>query len=556
MAEEDSLDYQTLLQTFQTKSKKSKDGVVVDLDKHFEKQRKRKESDKMKKKEAENNLHRFQPVPGSNLIDSSKGKKEIGARYRMIGHGQRDIRDSNGEITAPSYSSGQKPKPLVLAIILYIIAQEQRKRKQLTSLPQVYHQDTTENQRIVSLMSAVLQRSFSPSLFIGTRSFLNSSFAYFRLGPTNCERKREILRMPRDGAQIALDYEFPSGMIPNISDITDQTIVLILHGVNTDTSFGYMKAIMKHCTNQGFVAIGMNARSYGNIPMKTCRFMNSAYTNDLRSTVKILSSRYTKSKLFLVGFSMGANTLVKFLGESSNRLPTNLVGAVSLANPFIIQHSKLKFPMSNLMTAGTRKHMKAHTETIRQMSDDTIQDAFKKATSFRQSSSLSDISKYTSPFMIRNSVEYPYENSIGYSSNEEYWREASSRNYVANVSIPLLIVFADDDVLTADSTISSFGACLSNPNIIIARTPCGGHMGWHTSNWNNPFGSYCFTSANDSNMNWSERTVTKFISAVLWKGNNELHESGGSWQKIVRDSKKNGTEMAKTISQKKMKSKL
>lgn len=553
MAEEESLDYQTLLQSFQTKSKKSKDGVVVDLDKHFEKQRKRKESDKMKKKEAENNLHRFQPVPGSNLIDS-KNKKEIGGRSRIMGCGQRDVKYSNDESTAPSHSFRKNNKSLVLAIILYTVVHEQRKRKQLTSLPQVYHQDTTENQRIVSLMSAILQRSFRPSLFIGTRSFLNSSFAYCR-GSTNRERKREILKLPRDGAQIALDYEFPSGMNPNIGDITDQTIVLILHGVNTDTSFGYMKAMMKHCTNQGFVAIGMNARSYGNIPMKTCRFMNSAYTNDLRSTVEILSSRYTKSKLFLVGFSMGANTLVKFLGESSDKLPPNLVGAVSLANPFIIQHSKLKFPMSNLMTAGTRKHMKAHTETIRQMSDDSIQDAFKKATSFRQSSSLSDISKYTSPFMIRNSIEYPYQNSIGYSSNEEYWKEASSRNYVANVSIPLLIVFADDDILTADSTIRSFGACLSNPNIIIARTPCGGHMGWHTSNWNNPFGSYCFTSANDSNMTWSERTVIKFISAVLWKENNNLHESSSSWQKLVRDGKKNGMEMAKSISQK-MKSKL
>ena len=57
--EEESLDYQTLLQSFQTKLKKSKDGVVVDLDKYFEKQRERKESDKMKKKEAENKSQQY-----------------------------------------------------------------------------------------------------------------------------------------------------------------------------------------------------------------------------------------------------------------------------------------------------------------------------------------------------------------------------------------------------------------------------------------------------------------------------------------------------------------
>jgi hypothetical protein len=122
------------------------------------------------------------------------------------------------------------------------------------------------------------------------------------------------------------------------------------------------------------------------------------------------------------------------------------------------------------------------------------------------------------PFMIRNSPIYPHHTSIGYTSKEEYWSDASSKNYIAKVSIPLLVCYAnDDDILSQSNCFASvMKAYMSNPNIIVVSTPCGGHIGWHCSRHPlNPFGSFNFMSTEEIDKSWADRVAIKFISALM-----------------------------------------
>ena len=102
--------------------------------------------------------------------------------------------------------------------------------------------------------------------------------------------------MSRDGAVIALDWEVPRVEVAAVNTNVNanarrayiengpisESIVLILHGVNTDSSFGYIRSVMNTCTQNGFIAVGMNARGCGGVSLATPRLANSAYTNDLR----------------------------------------------------------------------------------------------------------------------------------------------------------------------------------------------------------------------------------------------------------------------------------
>jgi predicted alpha/beta-fold hydrolase len=169
---------------------------------------------------------------------------------------------------------------------LFLIIEKQKQRK-LTQLPKVYHQNTLQNNEIVSLLSSVLLRKFRPSLFIGTRSMLNSLVALLPVPPAK-SRFREIITIGYDGAQIGLDWEFPNDYdLKNdkrsiVEGPIRSPVVMILHGVNNDTSFGYIRKIMFNCTEKGYIAVGMNSRGSGGVELSTPRIHNAAYTNDLR----------------------------------------------------------------------------------------------------------------------------------------------------------------------------------------------------------------------------------------------------------------------------------
>jgi|AntRauTorckE5430_2_1112549.scaffolds.fasta_scaffold04050_3 hypothetical protein len=508
------------LQSFQETAEQQSSSnlkVAVNLNDQFQQQR------DMKKRQR---LHQFNIVPESSL-----GEKGMDNSDQCVSSREVDV-DVDVDSRADTTETSTKGKSMLLKkwfiglVLSSIMHNESKRRKNLTALPLVYHQDTERNHRLNSLMSAVFLRKYRPSLFLGTRSMMNSSMAYMKPGPVAHNRMREHMHMSRDGATIALDWEGPREkshmnndyLLGKTGPITEN-IVLILHGVNTDSSFGYIRSIMNSCTNNKWIAVGMNARSSGNINMTTPRLMNSAYTNDIRNVVEVLSSRQSpNAKLFLVGFSMGANTLVKYLGESAlagnDCLPPNVTGAISFANPMKINPRNLKAPWNQILTMGAKQQMRQHEKTTSQMTCHHYQNAIQKASSLLHSSSLADISSHIAPYMIRNSNQYPFHNSIGYESSEEYWNEASSLNYISHVSIPLLVCFANDDGI-AETTIAAMNTCLSNPNVIIARTPCGGHMGWHCSNRLNPFGSWNFKSSKDVDKSWADRVAVLFISAVL-----------------------------------------
>ncbi len=175
---------------------------------------------------------------------------------------------------------------IVTIIATSCLALEKRIQRKLTQLPNVYHQDAQHTNEIVSLLSSILLRKFRPSLFIGTRSILNTISALSPKAPSS-HRLREIITISYDGAMIALDWEIPENDTIHdeckvLNGPIKSPIVLILHGVNNDTASGYMRSLMHSCNLRGYIAVGMNSRGCGGIDLNTPRLHNAAYTNDLR----------------------------------------------------------------------------------------------------------------------------------------------------------------------------------------------------------------------------------------------------------------------------------
>lgn len=402
----------------------------------------------------------------------------------------------------------------ILILLMASRAIERRRQNLLTKIPVVFHQPTKQNDEICSLMSSVLLRSLRPRLYLGTRSILNSIMAYAKRDP-DCEfRMREEVTVTNDGARIALDWEIAASdkNETSLKECVCQgpihlPVVLVLHGVQTNEFFGYMKWMMKSCTDNGWIAVGMHARGYENLDRTTTpRVFDDTHTNDLRFVVNRISNRLAAgTPLFLVGFSMGANIMVKYLGEEglTGNLPENVTGAASLGNPFTMNCEELNNIWSKMLTACAKKALLQHQKKPTEIMSSKYQ-----CITPHKSSTSHQIASNTAPQQKQNKSVYSFENVIGHKPSEGLWDEASNRRNVANVSIPLLIMSADDDNISHKNTMKILN--LSNPNLIIVKTESGGHLGWHCANNNSPDG-----------FSWADGAVTTFIGALISRKTNE-----------------------------------
>eukprot|EP00804_Cyclotella_cryptica_P002741 CCRYP_009623-RB/>CCRYP_009623-RB protein AED:0.05 eAED:0.05 QI:207/1/1/1/0.5/0.66/3/920/289 len=136
--------------------------------------------------------------------------------------------------------------------------------------------------RIVDRLSrpgGIFERSIVPSLFVGTRGAVSSLVAYILRDAGGGIREREVITVPADGAKIVLDWELPvrtrrprgdddSTKASSVSEVSSKDmirritrpVVVLVHGMNNDSSFRYIRSMMKTAVSRGWLAVCMNLR--------------------------------------------------------------------------------------------------------------------------------------------------------------------------------------------------------------------------------------------------------------------------------------------------------
>ncbi len=419
-----------------------------------------------------------------------------------------------------------------------LLVHEIKLQKRLTCPPLVYTQNSPYMNKLREMLAngskdgkSILTRNIQPSLFVGTRSVMASSASYLihRI-PKNHKtveepiRFREVVTIRADGAKVALDWELPTesqlssinlrqSKSKRIAQVKNGPInapvVVILHGINNDASFGYMKSLMRSCTNRGWIACGFNFRGCGNVHLATPRGYNAGYTGDLRHVINKIQSRLVdmdNTPIFLVGNSLGANVITKYLGEEgySGTLPKCVKGGVSLGNPLEIHSGNLSFPWNLLLGTGVKKIFAQNWKSMYHMSGCFhFKKALKKALLSKTIGQLDDA---MSPFFIRNESLYPFSTKIGFNDGVDYWHDSSSNRYIQHVTVPLLILSSQDDFLVANSALRSLSCCLSNPQVLVVKTKCGGHLGWQEAPPSGKFGI---------GKSWGDTAMVDFFGSVL-----------------------------------------
>ena len=260
----------------------------------------------------------------------------------------------------------------------------------------------------------------------------------------------------------------------------------------------------------------------------TPRGYNAGFTGDLRGVVQQIEYRlkrtsrtngdsssnnkdhdhgeddiYIGGPIFILGYSLGANVVTKYLGEESlhGTLPKCIGGGAAMGNPLHIHSGTIRFPWNMILGAGVKRSILQNISSFKQHSDPGFQHAMKKA---MLASTIGKLDDAAAPYLARNDPYPPYTHRIGFKDGEEYWWDSSSHRYVAHVSVPLLKISAQDDFLVFGQFRKKLNYCLENPNVIVVKTRCGGHLGWQES-----------APAGSGSGSWSDVAVADFIEALL-----------------------------------------
>ena len=119
-------------------------------------------------------------------------------------------------------------------------------------------------------------------------------------------------------------------------------LIIISHGLEGNTSRAYIRGMAKAFFNSGYDVLTWNYRGCSNEINRNLRFYHSGATDDLDVVIQHANKINTYTEISLIGFSLGGNLTLKYLGEKGKQLPLELKKAVTFSVPMDLHSSCIK----------------------------------------------------------------------------------------------------------------------------------------------------------------------------------------------------------------------
>ncbi|KAK9274984.1 hypothetical protein L1049_022241 [Liquidambar formosana] len=303
-----------------------------------------------------------------------------------------------------------------------------------------------------------LDRPYNPFPILGWNRHVETIFAsFFRTCP-DVRLRRECLRTKDDGS-VALDWV--SGDDRQLP--AESPVLILLPGLTGGSQDTYVRHMLARARSNGWRVVVFNSRGCGESPVTTPQFYSASFIEDLREVVANVAIRYPKANLYAVGWSLGANILVRYLGQESHSCP--LSGAVSLCNPFDLVIADEDF-------------RKGFNIVYDKSLASALCKIFKKhALLFEDIGGEYNIPVVANAKSVREFDEGLTRVSFGFKSVDDYYSKSSSSDSIKHVQTPLLCIQAANDPIAPSRGIPREDI-KENSKCLLIVTPQGGHLGW------------------------------------------------------------------------------
>jgi uncharacterized protein len=302
---------------------------------------------------------------------------------------------------------------------------------------------------------------------------LQTLYTYFFASCGDLAFRRERWETP-DGDFIDLDWLD--------SDLPDADLIVLFHGLEGCARSHYALSLMTTAQQLGSGGVVVHFRGCSGEHNRLARAYHSGDSSEVDWILRRLRATRPHCNIHVVGVSLGANVLLKWLGEQGDAAREVVDSAVAVSAPVdltaaagVLDRGIAKWLYTGHFLKTLKK--KALAKTIsHKLPIDSM--ALSRASTFRE---LDDL--YTAPIH-------------GFTGAEHYWATSSSKPWLKHIAVPTLLINALNDPFLPAAALPDQTEVAAA--VVLEYPEAGGHVG---------FVSGIFPGS----MDWLPRRILAFV---------------------------------------------
>jgi predicted alpha/beta-fold hydrolase len=299
----------------------------------------------------------------------------------------------------------------------------------------------------------ILRSTFRPAAWLKHRHlqtiFPSLPWAWRARAPL----RREILNLP-DGDSTAVDWVSAGDELPRSAPL-----LVVLHGLEGSAESSYARMLMQAALERQWRSCVLHFRDCGDYRNPLPRRYHAGETGDIRHFLQTLHDQGQTGPIFAVGYSLGGNILLKYLGESGAGSRLQAAGAVCVPLNLHICAEALNQGFSKYYQRLLLKNMKSSVQ--RKFDRDTA------AFDWDRAMAAEDFAEFD------DAVTAPLH---GFDGMNDYYDKCSSAQFLKDVARPTLVINSLDDPFMTPEVIPHHDKL--SEHVTLEISDAGGHVGF------------------------------------------------------------------------------
>jgi uncharacterized protein len=236
--------------------------------------------------------------------------------------------------------------------------------------------------------------------------------------------------------------------------------IILVHGLEGSSDAGYARSLAHAALKAGFAAHRFNMRSCaGTEHLSGKALYHSGQTSDLAAVLGAIKGR---APVFLAGFSLGGNVVLKLAGELGEAAKGLIAGVTAVSAPIDLAACALRLQARSNFIYSNRflKRLKQRIRLKERLSPGLFQ--------------LDDLDRVKSVYEFDDKFTAL---AFGFGTADNYYATQSASQFLDRIRVPALLVQAKDDPLIPFD-VYNHPAFSTNPWLRLLPVDHGGHLGF------------------------------------------------------------------------------
>ncbi|WP_298496316.1 alpha/beta fold hydrolase [uncultured Algibacter sp.] len=296
----------------------------------------------------------------------------------------------------------------------------------------------------------IIKSSYKPRFYF-KNGFVSTVYSGL-LRRVSIKQERERITL-KDGDFLDLDWSY--------SNKKTNKLIILLHGLEGNGQRPYMTGTAKLFNKNNFDAVSVNFRGCSGEDNLKYYSYHSGATADLEAVIEHTTTNKNYSEIYLKGISLGANIILKYLGERA-LVPTQIKSAIAVSVPCYLTGSarELHTFKNKLYHDRFLKHLvnklKAKQKRYPELLTKQVLESIKTLTDFDN---------------VYTAKAHGFEDAL------DYYVRCSSLQFLPNIKVPTLIINALNDSFLSPECYP-INEAKNNSNLYLEMPNHGGHAGF------------------------------------------------------------------------------